>query len=315
MDDLTSRISRRECLTRLTAITAGILTVDISMRADDRQPLRLAISTETLAGANINDARAAYLVWLHEVSRQYSIQTAKAVPEVFLRSDELIRDVRQNLLDCYGVTALELLKLADLTDPSCLVLQDYLADGMQYVVLVHRNSSFKTLTDLRGAHVVSHLHRDMILLPAWLGTMLSSNGLGQPEHFFASRTDSDKINQVVLPVFFRRIDAACLARRNWDMAVELNPQLGRDLVVLANSPKIIPIGFGFRRTTSPDSRKALISSIQNVSSFAAGQQIVDLYQSRAFVVRPLSAMNSTFAMLRQFERTAGSAPDTRKGRV
>lgn len=313
MDGLDKRVSRRQCLVMTAAVTAAIMTDHTSLRAEDRRPLRLAISTETLAGANINDARAAYLVWLREVAHLYPVQVAKAVPEVFLPSRELTRDVRQGSLDCYGVTAPELEKLADLTDPDSLVLQDYLADGMQYVLLVHRNSSLKKLTDLRGTHIVFHLHRDMVLLPAWLGTMLASQGFSQPEHFFASRTNNDKINQVVLPVFFRRIDAACLARRSWDTAVELNPQLGRDLIALATSPRIIPIGFGFRRNTSPESRQALITSIQNVSSYTAGQQIVDLYQSRAFVVRPLSAMNATFDMLRQFERVSGLAAESRGG--
>jgi ABC-type phosphate/phosphonate transport system substrate-binding protein len=294
----------------IAASMAAILGRPIGLCAEDQRPLRLAISADTLAGANVSDARAAYLVWLREVARHYPVQTAVVVPDVFIPSDELIREVRQGSLDCYGFTAPELAKLLDLTEPSTLVLQDYLADGMQYVLLVHRNSAFKKLADLRGAHVVSHLHRDMVLAPAWLGTILASNGLAQAEHFFSRQTVSDKINQVVLPVFFRRVEAACLVRQSWETAVELNPQLGRDLVALAVSPKLIPIGFGFRRNTSPEMRKALVASILNISSYAAGQQIVALYQSRAFALRPLSVMNPTLDMLREFERVSvqGGAP-------
>jgi ABC-type phosphate/phosphonate transport system substrate-binding protein len=294
------------------AMTASLFR-SRSIRAEERRPLRLAISADTLAGANVNDARAAYMVWLREVSRHNSTQTAVVVPEVFISSEELIRTVRQGSLDCYGFTAPELAKLLDLTDPSTIVLQDYLADGMEYVLLVHRENGFKKLADLRGAHLVSHLHRDMVLLPAWLGTLLGSNGLPQSAHFFSQETMSDKINQVVLPVFFRRIDAACLAHQSWETAVELNPQLGRDLVPLAVSPRLIPIGFAFRRNTSVEMRKALVASILNISSDAAGQQIVDLYQSRSFAVRPLSAMNPTLAMLREFERVSTSGATPRKG--
>jgi hypothetical protein len=39
MDGLANRIIRRECLTKIAATTASILTVDICIQADDRQPI------------------------------------------------------------------------------------------------------------------------------------------------------------------------------------------------------------------------------------------------------------------------------------
>jgi hypothetical protein len=96
-----------------------------------RATLRLAVSVETLAGANVNDARAAYRVWLGEVRGQLGIAAAEPVPGIFIPSEELIRGFRQGTIDCCGITALEFFKVADLTDPDSLVIQDYLADGTQ----------------------------------------------------------------------------------------------------------------------------------------------------------------------------------------
>jgi hypothetical protein len=241
------------------------------------------------------------------------VTTAEPVADIFVPSEDLLRSIRQGTVDGYGVTALELAEIAGLTDPDSLVLQDYLVDGMEYVLLVHNSSQFRTIADLRGARIISHLHRDMVLLPAWLGTMLATSNLPAPERFFASRKLSDSLTQVVLPVFFRRVEGACLARRNWETALELNPQLGRDLRPLAISPRLIPIAFGFRRTTNPDARKALIESIQRISSLPAGQQIVALYQSSKFAVRSLSVMKSTFELARQYERLTAQPGVTRKG--
>ncbi len=313
MDPLSKGITRRQCLAMMTGAAAATLASSLRLSASDRTVLRVAISIQTLAGANVTDARAAYRVWLREVAMQYSAQTAEPIPEIFIPTEDLIRGIRQDTIDCYGVTALEFAKLADITDPDSLVLQDYLADGMEYVLLVHNASQFRTIADLHGSHIVSHLHRDMVLLPAWLGTMLAANGLPQPDHFFSARTMSDKINQVILPVFFRRLDAACLARQSWETAVELNPQLGRDLRALAISPKIIPIVFGFRRNTNARSRKTLIDAIQRISSVPGGQQIVELYQSRSFVVRPISVMSPTLEIVRQFEHLSAQQGGVRKG--
>jgi ABC-type phosphate/phosphonate transport system substrate-binding protein len=272
--------------------------------------LRVALSAETLGGANLNDARTAYKVWLHEIYSQFGNRIAETVPGVFVTSEELVRGVRQGTLDCYGVTALEFAKVVALTDPDSLVLEDYLADGIEYVLLVRSDSRFKRLADLRGAQIVSHLHRNLVLLPAWLSTMLAANNLPAPENFFAGNKLISNLNQVVLPVFFRRIDGACLARRDWETAIELNPQLGQDLHALAVSPRVIPIVFGFHRNTSANARKVLIDSIRRVASAPAGRQIVAFYQSSGFVVRPVSVMKITLEMVRDFNKLQPEQPAT-----
>lgn len=308
-------MTRRQYLSLMVGTAAAALAPGYCYGQNRTQPLRLAVSTDTLAGANVADARAAYKVWLNEIHKQWGYSTAEAVPEVFIPSDDLVRRVRQGTLDCYGVTALEFAKLVDLTDPDSLVIQDYLAEGIEYVILVHNGSRFNQLADLRGANVVSHLHRDMVLLPAWLETMLAAHNLPEPENLFASQKLSNSLNQVVLPVFFRRVDAACLARRSWETAVELNPQLGRDLRALAVSPKVIPIVFGFRRTTNANARKALIDSIQRITTVPAGREIVALYQSGQFFVKPVSAMKGTLDMVSQYERLLARQSGSRKGPV
>jgi phosphonate transport system substrate-binding protein len=143
--------------------------------------------------------------------------------------------------------------------------------------------------------------------------MLAANNLPQAVQFFASHQLIGSLNQVVLPVFFRRVDGACMARRSWETAVELNPQLGRDLRAVAVSPKVIPIIFAFRTNTSASARKALIDSIQHIYTVPAGQQIVALYQSHGFVVKPISVMKNTLEMVRQFERLPAQQAHSRKG--
>ena len=302
MERSAKQITRRHYLSLMVGTAVAALTPEYCNAENGRTILRVAVSAETLAGANLNDARAAYRVWLREVRGQLGDAIAEPVPEIFIASDDLVRGVCQGTLDCYGMTALEFAKVVDLTDPDSLVIQDYMADGLEYVLLVHSGSRFKQLADLRGAQIVSHLHRDMTLLPAWLTTMLAASKLPAPEHFFASNKLIDSLSQVVLPVFFGRVDGACLARRSWDTAVELNPQLGHDLWPLAVSPKVIPILFGFRRSANANARKALIDSIQRVYSVPAGRQIIALYQSTTLVVKPVSVMKITLDMVHAFAR-------------
>jgi hypothetical protein len=306
------QMTRRQCMTMLAAAAGGALTPGYCLGENSKPVLRLAVSAETLAGANINDARAAYKVWVLELNSQLGYVIAEPVSEVFIASEDLVLGVRQDRVDAYVTTALEFARIVDLTDPDSLLIEDYMADGVEYVLLVHSAGRFKQLSDLRGAQILSHQHRDMALLPAWLSILLAANNLPSPEHFFARNTLCDKLNMVVLPVFFHRADGALLARRNWEMAVELNPQLGRDLRVLTISPKVIPVVLGFRRSTSANARKSLIDSIQRVYSIPAGRQIVALYQSTGFVVRPVSVMKGTLEMVRDFRRLQPDRTTDRK---
>ena len=118
----------------------------------------------------------------------------------------------------------------------------------------------------------------------------------------------------MLPVFFRRAGGAYLARRSWETAVELNPQLGRDLRVLAVSPRIIPIAIGFRRNCNAMGRKLLLDSMLNVTSTASGRQMAALYQANRFLQRPASVMKGTLEMIRQYERVSAQMAGPRNGK-
>jgi ABC-type phosphate/phosphonate transport system substrate-binding protein len=280
---------------------------------DNNSLLHVAISTDTLAGANVSDARAAYAVWIKEVTGHMGTLRAEIVPEIFLPSPQLLAGIRRGSIDCYGITALEYEKVADLTDPNFFLLQDYLADGMEYVLIVHNSSPYRKIGDMRGAQILTHHHRDMVLLPAWMETMLAENNLPPAERFFGSQTARDNVTQVALPVFFRRVDGACLARRSWETAVELNPQLGRDVRTLVVSPKVVPIAICFRRNSSPEGRRALIDAVMKIASIPAGQQIVAMYQAHGFVVRTSAVMKSTVDMVAQYQRLLAQQTSGRKG--
>jgi ABC-type phosphate/phosphonate transport system substrate-binding protein len=308
------QMTRRQCLTLLAGAGVAALSPKPCRAEKGGNLLCLGISINTLAGVNVDDARAAYLALINEYDSGHGGEvSAEVVPGAFISSADLTQDVRQGTVQCFCVTALEYAKLADLVDPEVLVLQDYLADGIEYVVLVQNNSPFKKIGDLRGAQMLLHRDRDTVLVPSWLEVMLAADSLPGLERFFGSMLSRDKLNQVVLPVFFHHADAACVTRRNWDTALELNPQLGRNLHILAVSPRLIPIAIAFRRKCNSTGRKLLVDSMVNLTNTAAGRQMAALYQTNRFVQRPTSVMQTTLELIRQSERLSAQQTGLRKG--
>lgn len=308
-DDSAREVTRRQFSALFAGLVASAFLPRLGFAANAARPLRVAVSMETLAGANVNDARVAYRVWSQEVTKNLGISWAELVPEVFLPSEQIVRMIKEGSVDMFGITAWEFLKVIDMLD-STLLIEDYLAQsgGMEYVLLVHNASPFKQIGDLRGRHLVIHHHRDMNLVPAWIGNLLAADKLPRMDLFFGEQTLRDSVTQVVLPVFFRRIDAACLARKHFETAVELNPQLGKDIRVLAISPKVIPIVLCFHKNCSRESKVRLIDVITRAESMPAGQQIIALYQSRVLVPRPASYMNVTLDMLHRYAHVVPHTP-------
>jgi phosphonate transport system substrate-binding protein len=256
---------------------------------------------DTLAGANVNDARAAYRVWGQEIAKTLALRNAEMLSQVFIPSAELIQMIRSGQVDCFALTALEYASVMDLVDPNCAIIEDYALDGLDYVLLVRADSPYQRLEDLKGRNLLLLHHRDTSMLRVWLSLQLARTGSTDIEQFFDAPEMRDQVAEVILPVFFRKAQAAALTRRAFSMAVELNPQLGREMRVVATSPRVIPVGFWFGKNCDPENRTAFQRSMLLLDTIPAGRQVLALYQSTGFQQRPCSIMNGTVNMVREYE--------------
>jgi ABC-type phosphate/phosphonate transport system substrate-binding protein len=295
-------MTRRRFAQLLALIAAGTAVPGLNRAQGQERRMRVGVSADTLAGANINDARAAYRAWGRELQRSLGITHTDLVPDVFIPSEQIMEMIRAGTIDCFALTAWEYAKVVDLLDTDWVLIDDYVEDGLDYILAVHNDSAFKKIEDLQRRELIVHHHRDTVLLSPWLSLLLASSGQAPPEQFFAKVLPKDNLIEVVLPVFFQRADAAGLTRRAFLVAAEMNPQLGRDLRVLAVSPKVIPMAFCFRRGCNPEDVKEFKDAIVRMRSVPAGQQLLEMYQVKGYTARQGSYMKTTIEMVRQYER-------------
>jgi len=296
---------RRELTRRRFALwTAGMLTTQMchGIAWAERPVFRVGVSLDTIADANVNDARAAYRVWGNELSRNLGMNSVTMLSEVFYSNSQMLQMIRNAQVDGFAITGLEYVKALDFIDQEVSVIEDYATSGIDYVVLVKRNSPYQKLEDLRHGKIHLLKHRDTSLLRTWIGLALMQSHLPDAESFFDSVEIHEKVNEVILPLFFGRIQAVGISRRAFSMAAELNPQIGRELRILATSPRIIPAGFWFRKGADLAQRNAFMQAMIKLKSVTAGRQVLALYQSSGFVSAPGSVMNGTIELVHQYER-------------
>jgi ABC-type phosphate/phosphonate transport system substrate-binding protein len=105
-------------------------------------------------------------------------------------------------------------------------------------------------------------------------------GKGYPslDAFFGKVSLIRKSSQVLLPVFFKQADACLINSDAFETTVELNPQMKRDLKIIARSPSGTTSVICIRTTLKPALRQTLVDSLRDLHAEPKGQQILTLFK-------------------------------------
>lgn len=291
---------------RTLALMLGIPALRRILRAADPIPVRLAISASVIGDVNLNDAKAAMLIWLKRMAQDMNIQFD---PKLFATTPEIVEGIRKGQLDCVALNVLEYRPIADFLDSSQIVNASGEAGTEQYLILAKRNSAIRNLADLKGRRLCVLKTPKMCVAPAWLLTVLDEAHYGPAEQFFGSVVNDSKVARVVLPVFFGQADACLTTKRGFDTMCELNPQVGRDLFVLASSPPMVVDFYIFRKNYRNAYREKVINAIMSLHATVAGQQLATLFQFQELTIRDASCLGSVLAVLDRADRARARLRD------
>jgi len=268
-------------------------------------PLHLAFSSTTFGEVNQNDAIATLKIWVEQIALDNSINV-KEQPCVLNGVEPLRAALREKRIDAANVTTDEYQELKDYFVDDRFILGIRNGTGQEeFIVLVRQDSGLNRLSDLRGRTLVVLNSPRMRLAPIWLETQLAHEQLGKPQQLFRTVTVSPKPSQVVLPVFFSRADACIITRRGFDIMRELNPQLGRELKVLASSPPVVPFLFAFRRDYSSPLQDKIYDNAVKWHTSERGKQILTVFQCDRLEIRPFSDLAETLALIAEHNRVCG----------
>lgn len=272
--------------------------------ADDRAPLRFGISESMVGDVNLNDARAAMSIWIQRIGKELNIAIE---PKILNTTQEIVDRTRKGQVDAVAVNVIEYRPIADLLDSRQVVTAAGVAGLVQYVILAKRNSGIRNLSDLKGRRLCRLTTPKMCVAPAWLFTLLEEGHHGPAERFFGPVVMDGKFSRVVLPVFFGQADACLTTKKGFDTMCELNPQVGKDLTVIASSPAMVVEFYIFRKNYLSVNREKLIMALLGMRASPAGGQLAALFQFEGMEVRDLRCLASALGVLDAADR-AGSRP-------
>jgi ABC-type phosphate/phosphonate transport system substrate-binding protein len=289
--------SRRHALALM--LGAGPWLPDALAAADDGAPCRLAISESLIGEVNLNDAKAAMQIWVKRVAQDLNLVIDS---KLLTTTQEIVDRARRGQLDAVALNIIEYRQIADMLDSSQIITAAGAAGLEQYVILVKENSNFRQLGDLKGVRLRTLKTPKMCVAPAWLFNVLEEGHYGPAEQFFGSVAVDAKFSRVVLPVFFGQAEACLTSKRGFETMCELNPQVARDLKVLASSPAMVVDFYIFRKNYHSVYREKLIRTLSILRDTVGGQQLATLFQFEQLTIRDASCLASALGVLDAADR-------------
>lgn len=262
--------------------------------------LQVGYSIHIFQDVNIKDAEAVTKILAEIIVKK---KTLDFPSETYIFEDvsKIKAALNSDRLDVIALTALEYLEICDQAPLEAAFVPE--ANNQVYdsfLFIVHGESGSKKLHDLKGKRLNLSVAMMYGSLRLWLDTILMREGLPPSEKFFSSINVVNKSSQALLPVFFRQADVCLITKNAFEIMVSLNPQLGQELTILAESPSFVKAIIGINKNQKTEDYKKLIEeSLAELHQESNGQQLLSIFRMDKLVPFKTEYLKSINELLRE----------------
>ncbi|MEW6720992.1 MAG: PhnD/SsuA/transferrin family substrate-binding protein [Thermodesulfobacteriota bacterium] len=246
--------------------------------APDSVPLVVGFSANVFADVDLEGAKGVAGIWTDQIHRR-RFRNGSSETIVFKDLAGVEKSLLQGSVDLLGIISSDYMHLKDRVpiEPAFTTAID---NGIyQYMVLlVRKDAGFREIRDLRGKRLNATQGNLGTLHLVWLETLLMKEGARSAEEFFSFVKAVKRPSQAILPVFFRQADACLATRRSFELVCELNPQVGNEMEVLAESPGLVQGMVAFRPGYSKAHKEMVSESLMSLRADPQGLQLLNLFR-------------------------------------
>jgi ABC-type phosphate/phosphonate transport system substrate-binding protein len=237
----------------------------------------VGFTSAMISEMNRNDAAVSIKAIAEMIIRKRSIQ---ATPQAAIYDDlaSLRKALKTGEVEVVSLRVDEFLEMeADKTlEPAFVGVRDG-SWAEEYLLLAHAQDPIINLSGLRAKSLIMYAGRRTGLARIWLDSLLRASNLPEASQFFGEIKESTKLSKAVLPVFFKQGDACLVTRSGFKTMVTLNPQVGKQLVIIKESPLVLPSLTCIRRNMEAALKDKVIAALGELHNDSAGQQALTLF--------------------------------------
>lgn len=298
-------MGQRSCWFACVWVLAGILVPGVARAepeiVEGKKVYRMGLSATQFSGTNLRDAEVAMDFWMERMSeRQGNPYTAKT--EAYHDVSEMMTLAREGHLDIVGMLTYEYLALADASvlEPFSYSVRDKTRRGEACQLLVRRDSGIEKIEDLSGRKINLELSSTGELTKIWLEVLLKRAKLPPCAVFFSEVSAEEKISETVLPVFFKQVDACVALDGSFSTMVEMNPSVGKNLIVLESSGDLMASLLCFNTALSEKDKEDIRSTALTFHEDPGGEQILALFRIEQIVKFEPQYLESIKSLYREY---------------
>ena len=288
-----TKVNRATCkflASLLTVVWISNFSNSFGQTSIQDQDLKLGFTQGIFVDVNFSDAKAAAKVWSQGLMHKRGMRgVADAI--IYEEIASMMLAVERREVDMVTMLAKEYLELEGKMqiEPRFLTTRRGRITESS-LLLAHRLSGIRAIEDLRGKSVILAGDARASIARIWLTNLVMDEGFSSLNDFFGKTSEATKYSHTVLPVFFRQADACLVPKAGFETMSELNPQLGKDLQIIKESPAFLSSVLCFRRDYS--SRQVLMDALRDLHAEPAGQQLLTMFRVDKLVSYDDSYLNS-----------------------
>ncbi len=293
----------------LLVIVAAVAQGELSGQGkrDKDSVLTVGYSSKLFFDVDIRDAKAATKMWTDMLIRKMGNKYEKSEIHILHDSSAMDKALRMREIDILVLFSQEFIEMRDRTP----IVPVYAADYGKYFyhelyLLVRNDSGLSRIADLKGKRLIIETGQKGSIPMIWLETVFAKETVPLMRES-AQIKEAMKASQAVLPVFFRQADACVVGRNSYETMVELNPQVGRELKVIATSPHYLTGVVCLRKDYYHAHKEMIDETLKALYSEPQGQQIMKLFRINRLVPFKQEYLKTTEVLLsehRDLVRTA-----------
>jgi len=238
---------------------------------------RFIYSKELFFNTKTEDAIALTKIFTEKVKKQNGIEDEAEI--VICKNDEELIDATKTNFDFVLSTTVALVRLLKIGNVKpVLVNQTQGSYGFVYYLVTRKDKNINHLSDLKNRKLNILARSDGQTPSLWLEKILRDNKLPVKNKFFEEITFDYKPTNILLPVFFNKLDAAVITKESFDVMCELNPNIKKDLNILATSKTLLFGVLSFdTKSKNKEREKFIYDILTTMENDADGRQFLSLF--------------------------------------
>jgi ABC-type phosphate/phosphonate transport system substrate-binding protein len=242
--------------------------------------IQVGLSRSSMPDLNPKDVEASFFAIAHNLGHKRGYEVSIRT-KVFERDADFESAMKRGEIQLAILDAWEYLGMSiGVTMEPVFVHAQQDRTLKEYLLLTRRQSGLNTLRDLRGKDVMILNRVESLLSLPWLEVLLGEERLGPKEAFFRKVESVQRPAAAVLAVFFGNRQACVVDRQSYQVMTEMNPQVGRELQVVASSLPFLNSIMCLSRKgwVSQQARDDLRAALRDLHLTSEGRQLLMMYQ-------------------------------------